>query len=105
MNLGVNLPTPTYTEAGSTALPPPLSVGIFRQLGTSESLEITFVPVVPGFRVVERTVDADPRQRGGFNLIGEYNLTFDDSRGAGGTLASVTVVSGGPTTRPTERLR
>jgi flagellar hook protein FlgE len=28
-------------------------------------------------------------------LIGEYSLTFDDSRGAGGTLASVSVVSGG----------
>jgi flagellar hook protein FlgE len=28
-------------------------------------------------------------------LIGEYNLTFDDTRGAGGTLASVSVVSGG----------
>src|SRR5690606_28327282 len=29
------------------------------------------------------------------NIIGEYNLTFDDSQSAGGTLASVTVVSGG----------
>ncbi len=28
-------------------------------------------------------------------VIGEYTLTFDDSRAAGGTLASVTVVSGG----------
>jgi flagellar hook protein FlgE len=29
------------------------------------------------------------------SIIGEYTLTFDDSRGSGGTLASVTVVSGG----------
>jgi flagellar hook protein FlgE len=29
-------------------------------------------------------------------IIGEYVLTFDDSRSMGGTLASVTVVSGGP---------
>ena len=28
-------------------------------------------------------------------VIGEYTLVFDDSRGNGGTLSSVTVVSGG----------
>jgi flagellar hook protein FlgE len=94
MNLGVNLPA-TYTEAGSTALPPPLSVEYFGNLGTSESLEVTFVPVVPGSGSSNQWTMQIRDSAGGFNLIGEYNLTFDDSRGAGGTLASVTVVSGG----------
>ena len=43
MNLGVNLPA-TYTVAGSTAVPPPLSVEYFGNLGTSESLDVTFTP-------------------------------------------------------------
>ncbi|HOZ32192.1 MAG TPA: flagellar hook-basal body complex protein [Tabrizicola sp.] len=94
MNLGVNLPA-TYTVAGSTALPPPLSVEYFGNLGTSESLEVTFIPVVPVSGASNQwTMEIRDSASGGA-LIGEYNLTFDDSRGAGGTLASVTVVSGG----------
>lgn len=94
MNLGVNLPA-TYTMAGSTALPPPLSVEYFGNLGTSESLEVTFIPVVPGSGSSNQwTMEIRDSASGGA-LIGEYGLTFDDSRGAGGTLASVTVISGG----------
>jgi flagellar hook protein FlgE len=94
MNLGVNLPA-TYTVAGSTATPPPLSVEYFGNLGTSESLEVTFIPVVPGTGASNQwTMEIRDSASGGA-LIGEYGLTFDDSRGAGGTLASVTVISGG----------
>lgn len=94
MNLGVNLPA-TYTLAGNTAVPPPLSVEYFGNLGTSESLEVTFVPVVPATgRSNQWTMEIRDSAQGGA-LIGEYALTFDDSRGAGGTLASVTVISGG----------
>ena len=94
MNLGVNLPA-TYTVAGSTATPPPLSVEYFGNLGTSEALEVTFVPVVPATGSSNQWTMQIRDSAGGGALIGEYNLTFDDSRGAGGTLASVTVVSGG----------
>jgi flagellar hook protein FlgE len=94
MNLGVNLPA-TYTVAGSTATPPPLSVEYFGNLGTSESLEVTFGPVVPATGSSNSwTMEIRDTASGGA-LIGEYALTFDDSRGAGGTLASVTVISGG----------
>lgn len=94
MNLGVNLPA-TYTEAGSTALPPPLSVEYFGNLGTSESLQIDFIPVVPlAGSSNQWTMQVRDSASGG-TLIGEYTLTFDDTRGAGGTLASVAVVSGG----------
>jgi len=94
IGLGVNLPA-TYTVAGSTALPPPLSVEYFGNLGTSESLDITFVPVVPGTGASNQWTMQVRDSASGGALIGEYLLTFDDSRGAGGTLSAVSVVSGG----------
>lgn len=94
MNLGVNLPA-TYTEAGSTAVPPPLSVEYFGNLGTSESLQIEFVPVVPVSGSSNQWTMKLRDSASGNALIGEYTLTFDATRGAGGTLASVAVVSGG----------
>lgn len=94
MNLGVNLPA-TATEAGSTTVPPPLSIEYFDNLGTSESLQIDFIPVVPVSGSSNQwTMQVRDTASGGA-LIGEYTLTFDDTRGAGGTLASVVVVSGG----------
>ncbi len=94
MNLGVNLPA-TATEAGSAGTALPLSVEYFGNLGTSESLDVTFTPTVPGTGASnEWTMQIRDSASGGA-LIGEYTLTFDDSRAAGGTLASVTVVSGG----------
>ena len=47
MNLGVNLPA-TGTEAGASGAVLPLSVEYFGNLGTSESLDVTFTPTVPG---------------------------------------------------------
>jgi flagellar hook protein FlgE len=94
VTLGVNLPA-TYTDAGSTAVPPPLSVEYFGNLGTSEALQITFVPVVPATGSSNQWTMQLRDSASGNALIGEYTLTFDDTRGAGGTLASVSVVSGG----------
>jgi flagellar hook protein FlgE len=94
MTLGVNLPA-TYTNAGSTAVPPPLSVEYFGNLGTSEALQINFVPVVPATGSSNQWTMQLRDSASGNALIGEYTLTFDDTRGAGGTLASVAVVSGG----------
>ena len=94
MRLGVNLPA-THTMAGAAGDSLPLSVEYFGNLGTSESLEITFTPTVPGSGASnEWTLEIRDSAQGSA-LIGEYTLTFDDTRGNGGTLASVTVVSGG----------
>ena len=46
MNLGVNLPA-TGTEDGAAGTTLPLSVEYFGNLGTSESLDVTFTPTVP----------------------------------------------------------
>jgi flagellar hook protein FlgE len=94
MNLGVNLPaTATEAEAAGNALP--LSVEYFGNLGTSHTLDITFTPTVPatGSSNAWTMQIRDSAQNGA--LIGEYTLTFDDTRANGGTLASVTTVSGG----------
>lgn len=94
MFLGVNLPA-TQTAAGSGGDPLPMSVEYFGNLGTSESLDITFVPTVPatGSSNQWRMDIRDSAQEGA--LIGSYTLTFDSTRGAGGTLASVSTISGG----------
>lgn len=94
MKLGVNLPA-TSTEFGADGSPLPLSVEYYGNLGTLESLDITFTPTVPasGSSNEWTMVVTDSAQSGA--VIGEYTLTFDATRGAGGTLSSVAVVSGG----------
>ncbi len=94
MNLGVNLPA-VDTNAGAPGDTLPLSVEYFGNLGTSETLEIEFTPTVPatGSSNTWTMVIKDGAQ--GDAVIGEYTLVFDASRANGGTLSSVTVVSGG----------
>ncbi len=95
MTLGVNLPA-TATEAGASGVSLPLSVEYFGNLGTSETLDITFTPTVPGTGSSNEWTMVIRDSASNDAIIGEYVLTFDDSRSMGGTLASVTVVSGGP---------
>ncbi len=94
MNLGVNVPA-VDTEAGSSGATLPLSVEYFGNLGTSETLDIQFTPTVPatGSSNTWTMVIKDSASAGA--TIGEYTLVFDASRANGGTLSSVSVVSGG----------
>ncbi|MXQ08154.1 flagellar hook-basal body complex protein [Alphaproteobacteria bacterium GH1-50] len=89
--LGVNLPA-TETEFGSSGNPLELSVEYFDNLGTSQSINIEFSPTVPGAPGLsnEWTMTLTDSASGGA-VIGEYTLTFDDTRGSGGTLAGVAV--------------
>ncbi len=104
MKLGVNLPA-TETEAGAGGTTLPLSVEYFGNLGTSETLNITFTPTIPAtgssntWTMVIRdsaTPDDPATTAVDESIIGEYTLEFDATRGNGGTLASVTTISGGP---------
>ena len=94
VNFGVNLPA-TQTAAGSSGSVLPLSVEYFGNLGTSETLDVTFTPTIPATGASNTwTMDIrDSAQNGA--LIGQYTLVFDNTRASGGTLASVTTVSGG----------
>ncbi|MEM9581687.1 MAG: flagellar hook-basal body complex protein [Pseudomonadota bacterium] len=95
MNLGVNLPA-TETEVGASGDPIELSVEYYDNLGTSQSVNVTFTPDVPPAGMPNRwtMVLADSAQGGA--TIGEYTLDFDADRGTGGTLDAVGTVSGGP---------
>lgn len=94
MRLGVNLPA-AETMAGASGATLPLSVEYFGNLGTSETLDFTFAPTVPGTGASnEWTMTISDSAQGGA-LVGEYVLTFDDTRTNGGALLSVNMVSGG----------
>ncbi|MCB1334337.1 MAG: flagellar hook-basal body complex protein [Roseivivax sp.] len=94
MTLGVNLPA-TETTAGASGDTQELSVEYFDNLGRSENVHMTFTPTVPATGTSnEWTVVLDDTAQPGV-VIGEYVLTFDSSRTSGGTLLSVTTVSGG----------
>jgi flagellar hook protein FlgE len=94
ITLGVNLPA-TQTQAGKSGDDLNLSIEYFGNLGTSESLDISFTPSVPTTgQSNEWTMVVRDSASGGAS-IGEYTVVFDDTRGAGGTIASITTVSGG----------
>ncbi|MGR3272923.1 flagellar hook-basal body complex protein [Thalassococcus profundi] len=94
MTLGVNLPaTETYFDSQGTPLD--LSVEYYDNLGVSENVQVTFTPTIPatGTSNTWTMTLMDTATPG--TVIGEYELTFDDSRTSGGTLNSVTTLSGG----------
>ncbi|MBD3665528.1 flagellar hook-basal body complex protein [Sulfitobacter sp. TSTF-M16] len=95
ISLGVNLPA-IETSAGGAGDTQPLSVEYFDNLGISESVNVSFTPTVPAAGSSnEWTMTLEDSVNPG-TVIGEYTLTFTDSRTAGGTLASVTQTAGAP---------
>lgn len=94
ISLGVNLPA-TQTMAGSPGEVQGLAVEYYGNLGTSESLQVTFTPSVPATGSSNQWTMTVTDSALGHAVVGEYALTFDDSRAAGGTLASVATLSGG----------
>ena len=101
MNLGVNLPA-TATAAGSSGEAYPLSVEYFGNLGTSETLNVTFTPTLPGsgssntwtMEVRDSATLDDPATPDDENLLGSYTLEFDNTTLSGGTLKTVTQTGG-----------
>ncbi len=94
MSLGVNLPA-TETTAGATGDTLELSVEYYDNLGRSENIHVAYTPTVPATGTSNEwtMVVTDTATPG--TVIGEYTLTFEDSRTSGGTLQSVATVSGG----------
>lgn len=94
IGLGVNLPA-TSTEAGSDGTVENMTVEYYDNLGSSQTLGITYTPTVPATGTSnEWTMQITDSASGGA-VIGEYTLTFNDARDDGGSLASVAAVSGG----------
>ena len=97
MTLGVNLPA-TSTQDGADGAPFTLSAEYYGNLGTSESLNYTFTPTLPaapGDPATNTWTMTITDSASGNAVVGEYTLTFDSSQANGGTLATVTTVSGG----------
>ncbi len=94
MSLAVNLPA-TSTDSTSTGQTEALSIEYYDNLGKSENIAIEFVPSVPASGSSNAWTMILRDSASGGAVVGEYSLTFDDTRGAGGTLLSVTPVSGG----------
>ncbi len=97
MSLGVNLPA-TETDNGGSGDTLNLPLEYFDNLGTSQSVGVTFTPTLPATAADPATnswtmVLTDSAQDDA--VVGEYTLVFDDTRASGGTLASVTTTSGG----------
>jgi len=93
IQLGANLPA-TSTLAGADGDTFEMSVQYTGNLGTQETLTYIFTPTVPtsGYSNTWTMAISDSASDGA--EIAEYTLTFDDTQGAGGTLATVTTVTG-----------
>jgi flagellar hook protein FlgE len=93
--IGVNLPA-TSTTAGSAGDPEVQTVQYFDNLGKPETLTITYTPTVPATGSSNNWTMVITDSASGGAVIGEYDLVFDDTRTDGGTLATVTDVTGSP---------
>ncbi len=95
VDMSLNLPA-TATAAGSDGEAQVLSIEYFDNLGTSKSISMNFTPTVPAAGTSNEwtVVLRDSAQDGA--VVGEYIITFDDSRASGGTIGNVSTVSGGP---------
>jgi len=95
IDLGVNLPA-TETYANASGDPLDMSVEYYGNLGTLETLNVSFSPTIPATgQSNEWTMTVTDSASNGAT-IGQYLVTFDDTRGAGGTISSVSTLSGGP---------
>lgn len=94
ISLGVNLPAAS-TQFDSAGDVESQLVGYYDNLGISEDIAIEFVPTVPttGASNEWTLIMRDTAQNNA--IIGEYVMTFADSRTGGGTLQSVTTTTGG----------
>lgn len=94
IDVSLNLPA-TATSSTSDGESHQVSVEYFDNTGTSESLIIEMTPTVPASGDSNEWTMVLRDTASGNAVIGEYVLTFDESRAAGGTLESVSMVSGG----------
>lgn len=94
MTLGVNLPA-TATTFDAPGDSESLAIEYYGNLGTSEQLDITFEPFIPATGSSNQWTMTITDAGSGGTVVGQYTLVFDDTRAAGGALASVTDISGG----------
>lgn len=96
IELGVNLPA-TNTQAGALGTSLSLPVEYFDNLGASQTLSASFTPTVPatGSSNTWTLSLEDSATDPALNPVAEFEVVFDDTRGSGGAILSVTALSGG----------
>ena len=94
MQLGVNLPA-TATDAGATGTSIGQSIEYFDNLGASKSLNLTYEPTVPTSGSSNTWTMTITDSASANAVVGSYTLTFDTNTTTGGTLATLTTLSGG----------
>lgn len=96
IDLGINLPAEATVFGSETAGDvESLPIEYYDNLGNSENIEITYTPTVPAAGASNEWTMVMTDSASGGAVVGEYVVTFTDSRTAGGALASVTTTSGG----------
>lgn len=96
ITLGVNLPA-TETEDGAPANTYDLPIEYYDTLGRSQTLDFEFVPQapLPGDPPTNTwTVNVRDQAGNPATIIATFDVTFDDSVSAGGSIASVTAGAG-----------
>ncbi len=90
----VNLPA-TATASTSSGDEESLALEYFNNVGISETLDVTFEPTVPATGSSNTWTMTLRDSASGGSVVGSYTLVFNTAVGSGGTLSSVTTVSGG----------
>lgn len=90
----VNLPA-TATASTGSGDEESLALEYFNNVGISETLDVTFEPTVPTTGSSNTWTMTLRDSASGGSVVGAYTLVFNTSAGSGGTLSSVTTVSGG----------
>jgi flagellar hook protein FlgE len=96
IELGVNLPA-TATQSSGNGVSLQLPVEYFDNLGASQTLNASFTPTVPATgssNTWTLSLD-DSATDAASNPVAEFEIVFDDTRGTGGAILSVTALSGG----------
>ncbi|GAB4270222.1 MAG: flagellar hook protein FlgE [Pararhodobacter sp.] len=88
ISVRVNLPA-TGTRAGSDGTPHDVAMEYYSPLGTTETLNLRFDPVVPATGTSNEWLATITDPATG-DVVGEYHVTFDDAPPNGGRILSVT---------------
>lgn len=95
ISLRLNLPA-TSTRADADGSPRDLSVNYYSTLGTTESVNVSFVPTVPGSGESNEWTIRVTDPRNGDALVAEYTVTFDDAPPNGGRILDVVATANNP---------
>lgn len=96
ITLGVNLPA-AQTTSTATGAPIPLSIEYFDNVGSSQSLDLTFTPFVPatGSSNQWTVVVSDSLTDTALNPVASFRVTFDETAALGGSILLVDNETGG----------